>query len=30
VPGRVDKISYLLLVFFVVVIGFLLLFEQMI
>ena len=30
VPGRVDKISYLLLVFFVVLIGFLLLFEQMI
>ncbi len=30
VPGKVDKISYLLLVFFVLVIGFLVLFEQMI
>lgn len=30
VPGRVDKISYLLLVFFVLVLGFLMLFEYMI
>jgi len=30
VPGKVDKISYLLLVFFVLVFGFLLLLEQMI
>lgn len=30
VPGKVDKISYLLLVFFVFVIGFLMLFEYMI
>ena len=30
VPGKVDKVSYLLLVFFVLVIGFLLLFEYMI
>ncbi len=30
VPGRVDKISYLLLVFFVLVLGFLMLFESMI
>lgn len=30
VPGKIDKISYLLLVFFVLVIGFLLLFERMI
>jgi SSS family solute:Na+ symporter len=30
VPGRVDKVSYLLLVFFVLVVGFLLLFEYMI
>jgi SSS family solute:Na+ symporter len=30
VPGKVDKISYLLLVFFVFVIGFLVLFEYMI
>ena len=30
VPGKVDKISYLLLVFFVLIIGFLLLFDHMI
>jgi len=30
VPGKVDKISYLLLVFFVLIVAFLMLFEQMI
>ena len=30
VPGKVDKISYLLLVFFVLIVGFLMLFEHMI